>query len=394
MSILIRLAVVAAIIGVMLGLMEVASRFYVAYGLKIMDQDFTNFYKSDPALALMTWGDKYSRHPYFGYVNSQRMKELEHLHENRDVSQYVIAILGGSVAAQLGNYVIKNQKYFEPLRQVIPEIGNRAIRIVNLAFGGYKQPQQFIVASYFLESLDMTVNIDGLNEVAARDLSPLYPTDFPWLTLRLYARDGFRLAPFLIGSGKFAYKAINALPRRVPMLARSSLYFVTWQGARRILYWGIEGLQRRYLAAIGVKAPHGQDERWAASKSRQIEIWKKYTRLQRQVERTRGVPAYFFLQPNQYLKHSKPLTVEEQATAINPEISDIRDAELRLLRGAAQDLAREGVPLFDLTGIFHETPATVYVDACCHMNDRGNQIMAQHIVSVIKEQAINDDARR
>jgi probable HAF family extracellular repeat protein len=26
------------------------------------------------------------------------------------------------------------------------------------------------------------------------------------------------------------------------------------------------------------------------------------------------------------------------------------------------------VPVFDLTALFHETPATVYVDACCHMN--------------------------
>jgi hypothetical protein len=52
------------------------------------------------------------------------------------------------------------------------------------------------------------------------------------------------------------------------------------------------------------------------------------------------------------------------------------------------------VPAVDLTGIFHETPATVYVDACCHMNELGNQIMAQHIVSVIAEQAMSNNARR
>ena len=77
------------------------------------------------------------------------------------------------------------------------------------------------------------------------------------------------------------------------MLARSSLYFITWQGVRRILYWGIERLQSRYLAAIGIQAPQGQDERWAASKSRQIEIWKKYIRLQRQVESPRRAGLLF-----------------------------------------------------------------------------------------------------
>jgi hypothetical protein len=113
--------------------------------------------------------------------------------------------------------------------------------------------------------------------------------------LRFYARGGFfRLYPFLICSAKFAYKAINALPRRVPILAASNSYFLTWQGARRILYRGIEGLEGRYLAAIGVSVPQGQDERRAESKSLQVEIWKKHIGLQRQVERTRGVPAYFF----------------------------------------------------------------------------------------------------
>jgi hypothetical protein len=225
------------------------------------------------------------------------------------------------VAYQFATYVIDHPEYFKQLRQTVPEIGDRTIRIVDLASGGYKQPQQFIVASYFLESLDTTVNIDGLNEITAQDFSPTHPTDFPYLTLRLYARDGFSLSPFLADSLKFAYKAMNAVPRRVPILATTSLYFVTWQGVRRILYWGIQRLERRYLAAIGIKAPQGQDERWAASKSRQIEIWKKYIRLQRQMESTRGVPAYFFLQPNQYLKGSKPLSVEKRATAINSEVA-------------------------------------------------------------------------
>jgi hypothetical protein len=213
--------------------------------------------------------------------------------------------------------------------------------------------------------------------------------------LRFYARGGFfRLYPFLICSAKFAYKAINALPRRVPILAASNSYFLTWQDARRILYRGIEGLEGRYPAAIGVSVPQGQDERRAESKSLQVEIWKKHIGLQRQVERTRGVPAYFFLQPNQYLQNSKPLSVEERATAINSDVADINHAQISILRRAVQDLATKGVPVFDLTGIFQETPATVYVDACCHMNELGNQIMAQHIVSVLAEQAMGNNARQ
>ena len=326
MSILMRGIVVVAFLAIfamLFGVMELAARFYVVHGLKIADQDFTHFYRFDPDLRLLTWGDRHHRHPYFGYVNS-RMDELAGLRENHDNSQYVIAILGGSVAEHFAEYAIDHPQYFDRLRQVIPEIDDRTIRIVDLAVGGYKQPQQFIIASYFLESVDMTLNIDGLNEIIIPDLDPVYSTDFPHFTLRFYARDGFSLSPLLVYSLTFAYKTINAVPRRVPILATSRLYFVTWQGVRRILYWGIQRLQRRYLAVIGIEAPQGQDERWAASKSRQIGIWKKYIRLQRQVESTRGIPAYFFLQPNQYLKGSKPLSPEERATAINSEVADIK----------------------------------------------------------------------
>jgi hypothetical protein len=154
--------------------MEVAAKFYVAHGLRITDHDFTHFYRFDPALRLVTQGHRYRRHPYFGYVNMQRLDELERLRVNGYDSQYVIAILGGSIADQFATYVINHPQYFAQLRQVIPEIGDRTIRIVNLAFGGYKQPQQFIVTNYFLESLDLTVNIDGLNEIAAKNLNPVY----------------------------------------------------------------------------------------------------------------------------------------------------------------------------------------------------------------------------
>jgi len=52
-----------------------------------------------------------------------------------------------------------------------------------------------------------------------------------------------------------------------------------------------------------------------------------------------------------------------------------------LLKAAAQDMRRSGVPIFNLTGIFSDTDEAVYKDDCCHLNDRGNQIMADAVVS-------------
>ena len=39
--------------------------------------------------------------------------------------------------------------------------------------------------------------------------------------------------------------------------------------------------------------------------------------------------------------------------------------------------------MFDLTGIFSNTDNTIYIDDCCHLNNLGNQIMANAVVDNI-----------
>jgi lysophospholipase L1-like esterase len=113
-----------------------------------------------------------------------------------------------------------------------------------------------------------------------------------------------------------------------------------------------------------------------------IAIWKKYTILENELLRERaGKPVYFFLQPNQYLKDSKPLSEQERRLAIDPLRVEGTHEMMTLLKAAVQDLHHSGVPGADLTGIFASTTETVYKDDCCHLNALGNQIMADTIVS-------------
>jgi len=78
---------------------------------------------------------------------------------------------------------------------------------------------------------------------------------------------------------------------------------------------------------------------------RLIAIWKKYTILEDDLLRKRGgKPVYFFLQPNQYLKESKPLSEEEQRVAIDPQRLEGTHEMMTLLKAAVQDLQRSGVP--------------------------------------------------
>ena len=53
--------------------------------------------------------------------------------------------------------------------------------------------------------------------------------------------------------------------------------------------------------------------------------------------------------------------------------------------GAADELRTEGIPIYDLTMLFASESRTVYRDSCCHLNELGNRLMAETIVSKIRE---------
>jgi hypothetical protein len=383
----VRATFAAILVGAYL-LIELAAKFYVAYGLGIHASNYESFYLADPDYRLMMWGESYKPHPYVGYVRVDELHQLEGFPEERDPHEYVIAILGGSVAEWFGNYVKDHPEYFEQLRSAIPAIGERRIRTVNFALGGYKQPQQFFLASYILQHADMMVNIDGFNEMAVADFYPAYPTDFPATTLRLFNRDhSVNISHLIARSLLFVYRILHGLPIKLSVLARSNLYFLIWQGVHPQLNSGIEALEQHYLKTIGADAALGQQPMQMASWQRKIKIWRKYTRLQHQVAQAAGVAAYFFLQPNQYLKGSKPLSEQERAIVIDPEIAEVRDAQMTLLRAAALEMRAERLPVFDLTQIYRSTDAPVYRDACCHLLELGNQIMGEQIIATIKQAA-------
>ena len=50
-------------------------------------------------------------------------------------------------------------------------------------------------------------------------------------------------------------------------------------------------------------------------------------------------------------------------------------------RGAA--LSRQGVRFHDLTEIFADVEAEVYLDNCCHVNELGNRILASKIGDIV-----------
>ena len=230
--------------------LEVVSKGVVYYMLGVEDSNYADHYIHDPKLRMITWTEDYTAHPYFGY-ESPTTRASEDLLSNVGREDFVIGILGGSVAGSFAEYAIRNPRQFESLRSVMPAFGEKTLRIVNLANGGYKQPQQFFIAAYFMDKLDMVINIDGFNDSTPAHLLPVYPLEFPVLSAQFYGRSSrWGLYPTIGRSARWVYKNLNNAPLswKFPGLSRSSTYFLGWYYLHDLLYRAVKVSESAYYA--------------------------------------------------------------------------------------------------------------------------------------------------
>jgi hypothetical protein len=382
-----RVAQVLLLLLVSLLVLELLSKGAVYYILDIKNGDYTDHYRNDHKLKTITWMEPYTPHPYFGY-ESPRTRASEKILSEVGDGDFVIGILGGSVAASFGDYAIDHPGHFESLREAIPAFGRKNLRIVTLADGGYKQPQQFFVVAYFIDKLDLVINIDGFNDALPFHLLPVYPLEFPRFPQFLGRTSQGGIKTSIGRAARWIYKYMTYAPttNKLHGLSRSSLYFLCWYNLSDLLYRVVRASEALYYASE-FEIHQSEDLRKASRIEliqKRIPIWKKYTILEDDfVRKLKGKPVFFFLQPNQYLKNSKPFSEQEKQKAFDPVWHESNQEMMVLLKAAAQDLRRSGVPVVDLTGIFSETKETVYQDDCCHVNDLGNEIMVDAIVSSI-----------
>jgi hypothetical protein len=368
-------------------------------------------------LAQMTTG--LVLHPYVGYVmdpagQGPDFERFSHnpvseygfvdsgapiLHRSRD--RAIVGITGGSVAYWFS--VFGEAKLREELRRS-PAIGNRPIAIVRLALGGYKQPQQLMSLMYVLAlggQFDVIINLDGFNDVA------IYPVELaPSRVFLAYPRGWHTriqsnpTADARLLAGRLAvYAAIRqrwAAGWTVAGLDRLATWNALWLLGDRVL---AESQARSNVAlgtlrqsglsyeAQGPPVPLVPSETYRSL----AELWAQSSLQMARVCRANGIAYYHFLQPNQYVANSKPMSREERAVAIAPGDLYRVGAELGYpsLISAGSELARQGVAYRDLTGLFKDTGEALYIDSCCHLNQRGNDLLAAAIGDTIARAPTN-----
>ncbi len=316
----------------------------------------------------------------------------------------VVGILGGSFAD--GTARGGSKQYFDHVMRYIPAFKGKQVVVYNMAMGAYKQPQQLMQLSYYLAlgaEFDVIINLDGFNEMAAtfygwRDsgLHPAFPKSW-----------NHRVSSSLSRDGMMAYgKKFQLLESRSGLAAFASGFPARWSPIVNF-FWRImdPGYVNR-IAAVDAKidalSKVPEDKRDFAYEALgpdmnlnsaddvanyAADLWLNSSLAMRDLAEGNGARYYHFLQPNQYIDGAKPLNPEERKIAIldHGGYGNAYKQLLPTLLKRVKPLEEAGVHFYDLTYMFSETPDTLYVDNCCHLNPKGYDIVARKLMTTISD---------
>jgi hypothetical protein len=360
-------------------------------------------------------------HPYVGFVQSRHVApDMRIFRPDRQAAEYgfpynthsifqkkskqkiIIGVFGGSVAklfAYLGMNALCEQL------QELPELSNREPVALNLALGGYKQPQQLMILTYLLAlgaQFDMVINLDGFNEVTLPVIENLPKGVSPWFPRGWFYRVQGLNSELRLQIGEIAYlqerrrtaaESFSKPPLNLSMTAGLLWSLIDQNLANRFTSESLSQLSDKpektsYQAGGPTQTFKSDQELYAEL----IEIWKDSSFQMHRLCRANGIRYYHFLQPNQYVPDSKPMGTMERGKAYGQGIAYERCVRkgYPLLRHAGRGLAKRGVRFYDMTMTFSNVSDLLYTDMCCHFNTKGNRILAEAMADSIIQDFSNN----
>lgn len=346
------------------------------------------------------WLRNLTPHPYFGYVMTQQDTAANNHgfndpepfpYKKKSPNEFVISVLGGSVALGWAGWIqnLGKEYFVAELKKKVPALAKRDIVILDMSMGGYKQPQQLYIASYFLDSVDLFINLEGHNELNSYTNQPVFPIEFP-IGAYLYfwqsrqSVEASRWLKLVSGINSFFINSGNASAA----LRNSALYF---SATKAVFRWATNSsiavaeetkkAMEKELSAPG-RAFYSEEAKGKDRIAAAVEAWERFVLQEHRLVGAAAGKVIFFLQPNQYMPGSKKFSEWEQKNVITSDF--LRKAkEYELLPAAVKRMKAKGANIHDLTMVFTDEPDTVYADSCCHLNEKGNRIMSAEIARII-----------
>lgn len=350
-------------------------------------------------------------HPYLGYVFSPTHSDQARAAYGVGVSRWgflddkepfhqpapnrvIVGVFGGSVAWYLS--AGSADALVRGLRDS-PRFRDKEIVIVRAALFGYKQPQQLLALTYLLSMgahFDVVINLDGFNEVVLPVTENVGKRVFPFFPRTWFLRAADSPTAHQV-AGRITERRQErrqlAALASAPVIRYSLTANVAWKLMDRRVENEINREQVDWLqqqSSDGNYAGTGPFTPYQAESAMYRDLADKWTQASIQMHRVaqaNGIEYFHFLQPNQYVEGSKPMTPEERAVAIDEGFMFAGPARAGYpqLIEAGKALQQAGVRFRDLTQVFRSVNEPVYRDNCCHLLQNGGDMMAAAIAAAI-----------
>lgn len=324
-------------------------------------------------------------HPFYGFIGGGMQTSSPSIARGPALT---IALLGGSVALESAPHLRK------ALSRELLNFGTDVVpNVVNLTGWGYRQPQQLIVMADVLVQggqFDAIVVLDGYNEAEGPATAveagrhPFTPVFWPSLVkltpdqqaivrriIALRTAQGALVRSYLHHSAVFGLAVrflFDRYQRRIVLLHHE---LAAASGSRSLQTHGPYVANSRYLARHIGRSREYLPERYGPVS------WYRGSILLAALAAKHDALYLHFLQPNQYVEGSKPLSEDELSYYFPSTFvaGSVRHFYPLLVR-YGEELQEQGIKFFDLSQMFVDHPETLYWDRCCHLNERGYRLMA------------------
>ena len=328
-------------------------------------------------------------HPYHGFTDHSPNAPLNAMPPPQTgPDTVVIGLLGGSVAREVAPYLQQALTRHFAAQNLAKEPV-----VVPLAANALKQPQQLHIANFMLTmggNFDLLVNLDGYNELEGaytnfdNAVFPFFP--YQWEKLVFLTREEIALA----GQIHAARAQLAQLQQAAPVspFRHTAIYgilhrYQTQQAETRILQLNYELATQGSARSLEQQGPYVPFQDTTQVHQEAVRVWYRSSLLLSRLAAAAGADYYHFLQPNLYIPNTKPLSPQEQQELLNPARaaqSNFPETYPQFVQ-FGQELQQHGVNYFDLTLIFNDHPETLYRDDCCHLNQRGYELLAAAMVA-------------
>lgn len=131
------------------------------------------------------------------------------------------------------------EDYIKQIKDNVPKLKNKNIKIIDLAVGCHKQPQQFYISTYFADMFDLSINIQGFNEISNVGMQKeMFPLDYPCHSIFFYA--GVENLQDRLNQSRNIARITRGLKKITlsnPWLVKSDFYYLIWKS---IQYYAIK----------------------------------------------------------------------------------------------------------------------------------------------------------